>query len=81
MVDLTDLRIGDIIETRKPHPCGSYQWTVVRLGADIGLRCRTCGHKVLLPRQRLGRAARTVIHPQNTGDDTDRPAGSSENTP
>ena len=70
MIDLTDLQIGDIVETRKPHPCGSYQWMVVRLGADIGLRCQTCGHKVLMPRQRLGRVARAIIRPQNTGDDT-----------
>ena len=38
------------MQLRKPHPCGGYRWRVVRLGADIGLRCLTCAHKVMLPR-------------------------------
>lgn len=45
--------LGDVVRLRKPHPCGAYEWTVVRLGADIGLRCHGCGHKVLLPRRVL----------------------------
>jgi hypothetical protein len=45
--------IGDVVHLRKPHPCGSHDWTVVRLGADIGLRCHGCGRRVLLPRRDL----------------------------
>ena len=45
------LYLGDVVRLRKPHPCGSHDWTVVRLGADIGLRCHGCNHKVLLPRR------------------------------
>lgn len=45
-----ELRLGDRITLRKPHPCGSHAWTVVRLGADIGLVCDGCGHRVLLDR-------------------------------
>src|SRR3990172_5456394 len=38
-----DLRLDDVLRLRKPHPCGGYEWRVVRLGADIGLVCTTCG--------------------------------------
>ncbi len=45
-----DLRIGDRIALRKAHPCGSQEWRVVRLGADIGLVCAGCGHRILMDR-------------------------------
>ena len=45
-----DLRIGDRLRLRRQHPCGSYEWDVVRLGADIGLLCAGCGHRILMDR-------------------------------
>ncbi len=45
-----DLYLDDVVQLRKPHPCGSAEWRIVRLGADIGLKCLGCGHRVLLPR-------------------------------
>ena len=45
-----DLRIGDRLRLRKEHPCGSRDWEVVRLGADIGLICEGCGHRILMDR-------------------------------
>ena len=45
-----EIDLGDIVRLRKPHPCGSYEWEVVRLGTDVGLVCAGCGRKVLLPR-------------------------------
>ena len=45
-----DLRIGDRIALRKAHPCGSQEWRVVRIGADIGLVCAGCGHRILMDR-------------------------------
>ena len=45
-----DLRIGDRIVLRKAHPCGSREWWVVRLGADIGLVCEGCAHRILMDR-------------------------------
>ena len=45
-----DLRIGDRLRLRKEHPCGSRDWEVVRLGADIGLVCEGCGHRILMDR-------------------------------
>ena len=50
---LPDLELNDLLRLRKPHPCGSYEWTVVRLGADIGLECKGCGHRVMLTRREL----------------------------
>jgi hypothetical protein len=49
-VAFVDLQLGDRITLRKAHPCGSHAWEVVRLGADIGLVCEGCGHRVLLDR-------------------------------
>jgi hypothetical protein len=43
-------RVGDIVRLRKAHPCGSYEWEVVRVGADIGLKCLKCQRRVLLER-------------------------------
>jgi hypothetical protein len=42
-----------VVSLRKPHACGTNEWEVVRLGADIGLRCRDCVHRILLPRPEL----------------------------
>jgi hypothetical protein len=48
-----ELLLGDIVQLRRPHPCGSTAWLVDRLGADIGLRCQGCGRHVLLERRTL----------------------------
>jgi len=45
-----ELHLDDILQLRKPHPCGGYEWRVVRLGADIGLVCEGCGHRILMDR-------------------------------
>ncbi len=56
-----DLRIGDVYTLRKPHPCGSYDWRVVRVGADIGMRCLKCDHKVLLARPEFERRVKKLV--------------------
>lgn len=50
-----DLLLGDVVRLRKTHPCGGDSWLVDRLGADIGLRCQTCGRHVLIERATLER--------------------------
>lgn len=55
------LYIGDVVEMRKPHPCGGTIWTVVRVGADIGLVCQTCKRRVLLPRRTFATRARRFV--------------------
>ena len=53
--------IGDVIRTRKPHPCGGDQWTVTRTGADIKIRCDTCGRVVMLDREAFLKRRKAVI--------------------
>ncbi len=48
-------RLGDRLELRRPHPCGGRTWEIDRLGADLGLRCLTCGRHVLLERRSVER--------------------------
>jgi len=60
----TDIRLGDVVAMRKPHPCGSSQWEVVRLGADIGMRCGKCGRRVLIPRSQFLRRVKTLVSRQ-----------------
>ncbi|MCH7609131.1 MAG: DUF951 domain-containing protein [Chloroflexi bacterium] len=52
---LVELQLDDVLRLKKPHPCGGSDWRVVRLGADIGLKCRTCDRRILLSRRELAR--------------------------
>lgn len=54
-------KLGDVVRLRKRHACGSYEWQVFRLGADIGIRCRGCSRRVLLDRQVFQRRLTQVI--------------------
>jgi hypothetical protein len=66
-----DLALGDRVRLRKPHPCGGYEWRVVRLGADIGLKCEGCGRRVLLPRSEVEKRIKQVVGRGNeTGNET-----------
>jgi hypothetical protein len=56
-----ELRIGDRLRLRKEHPCGSREWSVVRLGADIGLVCAGCGHRILMDRLDVERRAVEIL--------------------
>jgi hypothetical protein len=57
----TEFRMGDVVRLRKPHPCGGFEWEIVRLGADIGLRCRVCGRRVLLDRRTLEKRLKEFV--------------------
>jgi hypothetical protein len=56
-----DVRVGDRAVLRKPHPCGSLEWEVMRIGADIGLKCLGCGHRVMLTRRVFSRSVKRLI--------------------
>ncbi len=47
---MEEIRLGDVVKMRKAHPCGSDQWKVIRIGADIKLKCLGCGRIVMLER-------------------------------
>jgi hypothetical protein len=72
MTMLPEIQLNDVLRLRKPHPCGSYDWKVVRLGADIGLECLECGRRTLLTRRKLARRFKSIVPPkdQNPGDDS-----------
>ncbi|MBX6341843.1 MAG: DUF951 domain-containing protein [Thermomicrobiaceae bacterium] len=56
-----EIYLDDVVRLRKPHPCGSTDWVVVRLGADIGLKCLGCGRRVLLPRSVLEKRLKSFV--------------------
>lgn len=60
--------IGDVVKLKKSHPCGSYDWTVTRLGADIGLKCRGCERRVLLTRREAERRFRGWVSKAATNE-------------
>lgn len=53
--------IDDVVRLRKSHPCGSTDWLVVRIGADIGIRCLGCGRRVLLPRRTIEKRLKLFV--------------------
>ncbi|NPV89193.1 MAG: DUF951 domain-containing protein [Firmicutes bacterium] len=53
--------LGDVVRLRKPHPCGSYEWEITRLGMDIRIRCLKCSHQVMVPRVRFEKSVKTVV--------------------
>lgn len=59
--DPMDLRMGDIVRLRKKHPCGGFDWEIVRLGGDIGLRCLLCQRRIILERPVLRRRIRQFV--------------------
>ena len=62
-----ELRLGDVLRLKKTHPCGSSLWEVVRLGADIGIRCQKCNRRALLQRSYLERRVKEVLRPGGSG--------------
>lgn len=56
-----EINLGDVVRLKKVHPCGGYEWQVVRLGADIGIKCLKCGRRVLLGRSVFERRVKEVI--------------------
>ena len=55
------IKLGDVVRLKKEHPCGSYEWQVVRLGADIGIKCLKCQRRVLLERSVFERRVKAFI--------------------
>ena len=58
---LQELGLDDVVRLRKPHPCGGFEWRVTRLGADIGLECLTCGHRIMLTRRALKNKLKIIV--------------------
>ena len=61
-----DIRLGDVLELKKNHPCGGKTWRVLRVGMDFRLRCETCGHEIMVPRVKIEKRIRRVVRPDGT---------------
>ena len=55
------VQLGYIVRMKKPHPCGSSEWEVLRVGMDFRLKCQGCGHLVMLPRPKFERMMRGIV--------------------
>ena len=55
-----DVRVGDVLRMKKPHPCGSQEWEVLRVGMDFRLKCRGCGRQVMLARRLVEKNVREI---------------------
>ncbi len=56
-----DVRVGDTLEMKKPHPCGNKTFAVLRVGMDFRLRCTKCGHEVMVPRVKIEKNIKKII--------------------
>lgn len=54
--------VGDIVKLKKKHPCGSFEWEILRVGADFRLKCCGCGHSIMVERKLVVKNARAVRH-------------------
>lgn len=55
------INVGDIVKLKKKHPCGGYEWEIMRVGADFRIRCTTCNHQVWLSRRDLERRITKIV--------------------
>ncbi|SHI67758.1 DUF951 domain-containing protein [Desulfofundulus thermosubterraneus] len=65
-------QVGDVVRTRKPHPCGGDQWEVMRTGIDFRIRCLTCGRVVMIPRPKFEKSVRAIVRPGRDDNQTDK---------
>lgn len=63
-----DVRVGDVLEMKKPHPCGSKSFLVLRSGMDFRLRCTGCGHEMMVPRVKIEKNIRKIRREEDAPD-------------
>lgn len=56
-----DLKLHQLVELKKTHPCGSRNWEVLRVGMDVKLRCQGCGHEVMAPRRKIEKSIKHIL--------------------
>ena len=61
-----DIAVGDVLVMKKNHPCGDNRFLVLRIGADFKLRCRGCGHELMLPRSKAEKSIRKILKKEET---------------
>lgn len=63
-----EFNLGDIVQTKKTHPCGSNNWEIIRVGADIKIKCMGCGRIIMLPRSKFEKVAKKIV--KNSQEDS-----------
>lgn len=58
-----DIQAGDIVKLKKKHPCGSFEWEVLRIGADFRLKCMGCSHQIMIARRSVEKNVREIKKP------------------
>ncbi|WP_181350752.1 DUF951 domain-containing protein [Thalassobacillus sp. CUG 92003] len=56
-----DFQLHDIVQMKKPHPCGENRWKIIRMGADIRIKCTGCDHSIMMPRRRFESKMKKVL--------------------
>ena len=56
-----NIQVGDVLTLKKQHPCGGKEFTILRVGMDLKIRCEKCGREVMVPRNKIEKNIRTVI--------------------
>ena len=56
-----EFNVGDVIKLKKKHPCGSFMWEILRIGADFRLKCQGCGHQIMTPRKLVEKNTKEII--------------------
>lgn len=60
--------LNDVVEMKKSHPCGANQWKIIRMGADIRIKCLGCGHSVMMPRTEFQKKIKKIIEQGSAGE-------------
>lgn len=68
-MNIPKIEVGDRLELKKKHPCGTSIFSVLRVGSDIRIVCDGCGRDMVLPREKLERAIKKITHPDNPGQE------------
>ena len=55
-----EYQVGDVVKLKKQHPCGAYEWEVLRVGMDLKLKCTGCGHQIMLPRRQVEKNTKQI---------------------
>ncbi len=63
-----DIKVGDILQLKKQHPCGSKEWEVLRIGADFRLKCMGCGHQIMIPRVKAEKNVKNISKSAKNAD-------------
>ncbi len=63
-----DVRVGDILTMKKQHPCGSNQWSVLRIGADFKMKCLGCGHEIMTARAKIEKNIKKITREGEQGE-------------